>query len=148
MRVQDISTNFAVHIAPESSVREAALLMRERHVGAIVVVERAGPRKPVGIVTDRDIAISVVAADVDAGALAVRDVMSHPVAVCTQDQHVSDAIRTMRSHGVRRLPVLDARGELAGFVSADDIQAAIGEELRDLSRALAVERAREVETRR
>lgn len=147
MRVKDISTNFAVHIAPESSVRDAARLMRERHVGALVVVEHPGPKQPIGIITDRDIAISVVAADVDPGVLTVRDVMSQPVAICTQDQDVSDAIRTMRNRGLRRLPVVDGRGELAGFVAADDIQAALGEELRDLGRAVAVERAREIGTR-
>lgn len=147
MRVHDICTHFAVHISPDASVRDAARLMRERHVGALVAVARPGPKKPLGILTDRDIAISVVAADADADALSVGDVMSRSLATCTPDQDVTDALRTMRSRGVRRLPVIDPRGELIGLVAADDIQAAIGDELRDLSRALALEQAREIETR-
>jgi CBS domain-containing protein len=147
MRVHDICTHFAVHIAADASIRDAARLMRERHVGAIVVIERHGPKRPVGILTDRDIAISVVAAEVDPSAVTVRDVMTRSVATCTPDQDLADAIRTMRMRGVRRLPVLDPNGDLIGLVAADDIHAAIGEELRDLGRALAIEQARELETR-
>lgn len=148
MRMSDICTPLTVHITPDASVREAAKLMRERHVGAIVVVDRGdGRRAPVGIVTDRDIAISVVAAGVDADAVTVRDVMSRPVATCTEDQDVFDAIQTMRAHGVRRLPMLNATGDFAGFVSADDIYGALATEFRDLSGALVREQAREIETR-
>ena len=148
MRVSDISTPLTVHIAPEASVRDAARLMRERHVGAIVVLNHGdGKRTPIGIVTDRDIAISVVAAGVDPDAVTVRDVMSRPVATCTEDQDVFDAIQTMRNRGVRRLPMLDAGGNFAGFVSADDIYGALATEFRDLSGALVREQAREIETR-
>ena len=148
MRMSDICTPLTVHIAPDSSVREAARLMRERHVGALVVLDRGdGRRAPVGIVTDRDIAISVVAAGVDPDTVTVRDVMSRPVATCSEDQDVFDAIQTMRAHGVRRLPMLNAGGDFAGFVSADDIFGALATEFRGLSGALVREQAREIETR-
>jgi len=148
MRVADICTPLTVHIDPTASVREAAKLMRERHVGAVVVVDRRnGTRAPAGIITDRDIAISVVAPGVDPDAVTVHDVMSRPVVTCTEDQDVFDAIQTMRSHGVRRLPMLNANGEFKGFVAADDIYGALANEFRELSRALVREQAREMETR-
>jgi CBS domain-containing protein len=148
MRVVDVSTPLTVHIDPASSIRDAARLMRERHVGAVVVVDKHGNRcVPSGILTDRDIAISVVAAGIDPDAVTVRDVMSHPVATCTADQDIFDAILTMRSHGVRRLPMLDESGDFAGFVAADDVCDALAKELRGLSEVFAREQAREVEAR-
>jgi len=148
MRLADICTPLAVHIGPAASVRDAARLMRERHVGAIVITSREGNTlTPVGIVTDRDIAISVVAAGVDPDTVAVRDVMSQPVATCRADQDLFDAVRMMRTYGVRRLPVLNADGEFIGYVSAEDIHGALAMELRDLDRAVLREQAREIETR-
>lgn len=148
MRVADICTLLTVHIDPSATVREAAKLMRERHVGALVVIDRRnGTHAPAGIVTDRDIAISVVAAGVDPDAITVADVMSRPVATCTEDEDLFDAIQTMRARGVRRLPMLNANGEFAGFVAADDIFGAIATELRELSNALVREQAREMEVR-
>jgi CBS domain-containing protein len=122
--------------------------MRERHVGAVVVVDsHNGSSTPIGIITDRDIAISVVAADVDPDAVTVRDAMSRPVATCTADQDIFDVIQTMRAHGVRRLPMLDRSGALGGVVAADDVYAALATELRELGRALVREQAREMATR-
>ncbi len=148
MRVADICTLLTVHMESSASVRDAAKLMRERHVGAVVVVDRRnGTRALDGILTDRDIAISVVAAGIDPDTVTVGDVMSRPVATCTADQDLFEAISTMRAHGVRRLPMLNATGELAGIVAADDIYGALATELRELSRALVREQAREMETR-
>jgi CBS domain-containing protein len=148
MRVADICTPLTVHIDPAASVRDAARLMRERHVGAIVVVEKQdGQCVPIGMLTDRDVAISVVAAGVDPDAITVRDAMSRPVATCTADQDLFDAIRTMRAHGVRRLPMLDETGGFAGFVAADDVYDALVKELGRLGDVFVREQAREIETR-
>jgi len=148
MRVADVCTPLTVHVEPTVSVREAAKLMRERHVGAIVVVDKRNYRCiPTGVITDRDIAVSVVAAGVDPDTVTVRDVMSHPVATCTADQDIFDAIQTMRSHGVRRLPMLNENGDFAGFVAADDVYDALAKEFRGLSEVFLREQAREIETR-
>ena len=148
MRVADVCTPLTVHIDPMASVRDAARLMRERHVGAVVVVDKRNQRcVPIGVVTDRDIAISVVAAGIDPDAVTVRDVMSQPVAICTADQDIFEAIQTMRSHGVRRLPMLNESGDFAGFVAADDVYDALAKEFRSLSEVFLREQAHEIEAR-
>lgn len=149
MRIADICTRNVVHVSADISVREAAETMRERHVGALVVVEQPnGERFPIGIATDRDIAISVVAAGIDVNALTIGDVMSRDLATCQSDDTVFAAILTMRERGVRRLPVLAVDGSLAGIVAADDIFASLGAHLSELGRALMSEQIRETRTRR
>ena len=148
MRIADIYTRRVVHVGAVASVREAAELMRKRHVGALVVVDQPnGERVPVGIITDRDIVLAVVAAGVDVEALTVGDVMTHPVITCTEDQDLFDAVELMRERGIRRLPVLNAKGGLAGVVAADDIYSALGTHMRELSLALTREQVREMKVR-
>lgn len=149
MRISDICTRDVIHVGADASVREAAQIMRKRHVGALVVAEQPnGERVPVGIVTDRDIAISVVAAGVGADKLTVGDVMTRDVATCSENEELFDAIATMRERGVRRLPVLNAKGGLAGMVAADDIYGALGAHLRMLGSALTREQTQEMQARR
>ena len=149
MRIADIHTRRVVHIGTGASVREAAELMRTRHVGALVVVDQPnGERIPVGMVTDRDIVLAVVAPGVNVEALTVGDVMTKPVVTCSEDQDLFAAIELMRERGVRRLPVLNAKGGLAGIVAADDIYNAIGTHMRELSLALAREQVHEMRIRK
>jgi CBS domain-containing protein len=148
MRVADIQTRRVVHIGPTASVREAAELMRTRHVGALVVIDSPnGERIPVGIVTDRDIVLAVIAPGVNVELLTVGDVMTKPVATCTENQDLFDAIELMRERGVRRLPVLNAKGGLVGVVAVDDIYNAIGMHMHELSLALTREQVREMRVR-
>jgi CBS domain-containing protein len=108
--------------------------MRERHVGSVVVVEMGdGGRLPAGILTDRDIVTAVVAKDVDPKTLRVGDVMSTTVAVVRAHDTLYDVLSQMRRHGVRRIPVIDAHGVLAGLVSQDDVLSAIAGELQALA---------------
>lgn len=130
----DLCTREVVACPPSLSVDEAARLMRERHVGSLVVVERGdGGRLPAGILTDRDIVTAVVAKDVDPKTLRVGDVMSATVAVVRADDTLYDVLSQMRRHGVRRIPVIDAHGVLAGLVSQDDVLSAIAGELQALA---------------
>lgn len=148
MRIADICTPYVIDIKADTSVRAAAEAMRKRHVGALVVTDKPnGERIPVGILTDRDIVLAVVAANVDADSLTVGDLMNQQVATCTEDEELFSAITTMRHRGVRRLPVLNAKGGLVGIVSADDIYAALGTHLRELSHALTREQVHEMELR-
>lgn len=130
----DLCTREVVACPPSLSVDEAARLMRERHVGSLVVVERGdGGRLPAGILTDRDIVTAVVAKDVDPKTLRVGDVMSTTVAVVRAHDTLYDVLSQMRRHGVRRIPVIDAHGVLAGLVSQDDVLSAIAGELQALA---------------
>lgn len=109
---------------------EAARLMREHHVGCLVAVDEVdGLRKVVGVLTDRDIVVAVVARGVAPETLRVGDVMSADPVGAREDDSLIDLMRTMRAKGVRRVPVVGARGELIGIVTLDDVLTVLTEEL-------------------
>ena len=148
MRVQDICTHHVAHIVATESLIEAAVMMRERHVGNVVVVETLdGKRRPIGILTDRDIIVAVVAAGLTPESLLVSDVMSKPVYCCGGTQSVFDAIAIMHDQGIRRLPVLDENGSLLGIIAADDIWIALSNQLKILGEITVRERIAEVTQR-
>lgn len=131
-----------------TSVAQAAKLMRDHHIGALVVVNGGdGARVPIGIVTDRDMVVEVVAADVDYRTLSVGDIMSERPASIMESAGVFEAIAQMRSGGVRRLVVVDANGHLLGVVAMDDLIPVLAEELSALAQAIRVERRREAQSR-
>jgi len=139
MRIEEICNQNVIAIGAEASIHEAARLMRTRHVGCLVVTnDDDGERVPVGMITDRDI---------DAGVLTVGDVMTRPVVVCGLREELFEALERMRGAGVRRLPVVDGHGTLAGLLSVDDIISALGWHLQELSRALTSEQMREMSER-
>jgi predicted transcriptional regulator len=130
------------------AVMEAARLMRAHHVGDLVVVEEAaGGRHPVGIVTDRDIVVEVVAAGVNPEALTVGDIMGPQVATLRESEGLFEALRYMRDQGVRRMPVVDAAGVLVGILTLDDLLELLAEELTEIARLVARERQREAAAR-
>lgn len=148
MRIADICTRNVVHVEADLSIRAAAESMRKHHVGTLVVTEQPnGERLPIGILTDRDIVIEVVAAGVDVDGLTVGDVMTRSPSTCAENQELFDAVQMMRARGVRRLPVVNSNGGLVGLVSADDIFAALGTHLSELGHALTREQVHEMEDR-
>lgn len=145
MHISDICTHHVIGIEASATVHEAAESMRKNHVGALVVVEKPnGERIPIGIITDRDIVVAVVATGADPQMARLADVMSKPVATCTEDEGLFSAIETMRERGVRRLPVLNAKGGLTGIVTADDIFGALGSHMQDLGHAFTREQTHEM----
>lgn len=131
-----------------TSVLDAAQLMRTHHVGNLVVVDSpADGAKPVGIVTDRDIVIEVVAVDVPPQNLTVSDVMSSDVVTVTEDAKLMDAIALMRDKGVRRLLVVKSSGALAGILAVDDVIELVAEQLNDLAKLVTVEQQHEQKRR-
>lgn len=144
MRVSDICTTTVVHVAPGATVQQAAKLMRQQHVGSLVIVDHTGPgAAPIGMLTDRDIVISVVAPGVRVEVVTVGDVMSQPVYTCDADDDLVDAISRMRDKGVRRLVVVDRAGSLAGILTADDAYQALGNQMHELGRAVQREQVKE-----
>src|SRR5581483_10186685 len=109
--------------------------------------ERNGRRIPVGIITDRDIVIAIVAKEVDADGLRVEEVMSTDLVTAVETEGISECIAKMRAKAVRRVPVIDARGELVGIVTADDFLDLLAEELSGLARMMANEQRREAQVR-
>jgi CBS domain-containing protein len=135
MEVGKLCTVDTVSCTRDETVQGAALLMRKHHVGDIVVVDEPdGERSPVGIVTDRDIVVSVIALGLDPLGLEVGDIMSDDLLVAGEHEDVDSVIERMRQRGIRRVPVVGEDGRLAGIVSADDLLGYLAEEMEDLSR--------------
>jgi CBS domain-containing protein len=133
----------------ETPLNGAARLMRENHVGCLVVVdETAGERIVVGILTDRDIVTSVVAADMDPCAVRVGEVMTTDLVTAREDDSLIDLMRAMRRKGVRRVPVVGGQGELRGLATLDDVLSILTEELGLLVQAIDSEGERERQMRR
>lgn len=136
-------------IERDASVAEAAARMRTQHVGDLIVVEeRTGVRVPVGILTDRDIVIAVVAKDVSASSVTVRDAMSAAPLTVHKDNGVEHALREMQRAGVRRAPVVDASGVLVGVLSIDDVIAHLAVQLGHIADIIRVAQESEVDSRR
>jgi CBS domain-containing protein len=133
MHIADICTRRVIGITAASSVADAARTMAQHQVGALIVVESRDERDvPVGVLTDRDIVLSVVAEGRDPARLNVAQVMSCGAVTCRDDADLVDVARMMRSRGARRLPVLDAGGHIVGVVSAHDVVCALQKELSEL----------------
>jgi CBS domain-containing protein len=148
MHIGDICTVHTVYCTREETVQGAALLMRKYHVGDLVVIDSGGAGSaPVGIITDRDIVVSVIAPGLDPASLLVGDIMSEELLVAGDTDDVYETIERMRLHGVRRLPVVDASGNLSGIVSADDLLEFLAEEMGELSRISAWQQAHEKRVR-
>lgn len=130
-------------------VLDAARLMRQHHVGDLVVVEEMrGGRRPVGIVTDRDLVVEVLAAAVSPETLTLGDIMGQELATVGEHEGVFESMRYMRTKGVRRMPVLDREGWLVGIVTLDDLLALLAEEMNEMARLIGRERNREQQSRR
>ena len=148
MSLGEICNRQVVVIGREASLRDAVRHMREHHVGDLVVVEgTTSPPVPVGILTDRDIVIEVLAQDVEPETVCVGDVMSRDLLTAREEDDLLDTVKAMRARGVRRLPVLDRQGRLAGIVTFDDLVELLAEQLTDLARLVSNEQTRESNAR-
>lgn len=128
-----------VFIGRNESVADAARLMRQHHIGSVVVADKLDGRLvPGGMITDRDVAVGVVALGLDAEKTPVEAAMRAELACIRESEDVARTLDLMRAHGIRRLPVVDASGALVGLVAADDLLQLFGEELSAL--AAVVER--------
>ena len=131
-------------VEPTISVTEAAVLMRRHHVGDLVVVEKEGEEaRPVGIITDRDIVIEVVAQKIDPDSLTVKDIMSTDPVRVAETVSLLDTLELMKQRGVRRVLVIADSGGLQGLLSADDAIELIAEQLNDLTQLVDREITRE-----
>ena len=148
MSIADICSKDIVTVDHKASLREAAMLMRTHHVGALVVTaDEATDPHVVGIVTDRDLAIEVIAQGVDVNSVPVGQLASRKIAAVAAEGSLGDAVMAMQKAGVRRLLVIEGEERLAGLVSSDDVFEALAGQLSTLSGALRAGIARESEQR-
>jgi CBS domain-containing protein len=142
MNVRDICTRDVVTVREFDELTAAAQLMREKHVGYLIVVAPAledGSFTPVGVLTDRDIVIAVVARETDARTLRVGDLMTRQPVVVNEEDSIGTALHEMRRIGVRRVPVVGRGGALVGVLSLDDILESLSEELLDVAGSIRSE---------
>ena len=141
MKTGDICKRQVVVARRSTPLTEVAQLMRKNHVGSVVILEEGEARLPIGIVTDRDITVQVVAPGLDARTMTAGDVMTVSPAVARREDDALWALKIMRDRGIRRLPVVDDAGALAGIVSLDDLMEHVGGALGDIVQALGTERS-------
>lgn len=140
MKTADICNNRVVTAVASTLLPEVAKLMRKNHVGSVVVVDDKDARRPIGIVTDRDIVVEVVAAEQDPRIVTAGDIMSGAVVSARADDDVSWSLKVMRDRGIRRLPVVDAKGAMIGIIALDDLLSAASVALSDVVQAIGSER--------
>jgi len=145
--IRDLAIHKVVTVSSDTSLRDCAQAMREKHVGSLVLVD-PGSRRPLGIVTDRDIVVEAVAVGLDPKTITAGDIAAKPVVTVRDDEDVLEALARMRENGVRRLPVTGPDGQLAGVLSLDDLLAAMSEQFDSIMRVMIAERTKEGATRR
>ena len=149
MAIGEICSREVVFARKDETVSAAAKLMRENHVGCLVVSDdQDGSRVPVGMVTDRDVTVAVVAPGLDADAILVGDIMSSELLSIQEDAGIAETVELMRMRGIRRLPVTDTNGALVGLIAADDILGLLAEEIAGLAGMITREEKRERVTRK
>ena len=129
MTIRDLCKRVVVTIHRDATVEDAARMMRASHIGDVVVVDPADTRNPVGIITDRDIAVEIVAQGLAPAQTTVGAVMSTPVVSVREEDGFVEALDKMSARGVRRAPILDRDGHLKGLVSVDDLVPLLAREL-------------------
>lgn len=144
MTVSQLCRRSVTIATQDDSVQHVAQLMRRHHVGSVVIVDRQGEvHVPVGMLTDRDLVIELIAKGVDCDAVTAGDVMSPVPAVAHEHDSLTAAIKRMRNKGVRRMPVVNAEDHLVGILTLDDLLGYFASALGDLVGSAANEQLNE-----
>lgn len=134
MSIGELCNREVVVIGANASINEAVKLMRQYNVGDIVVVAQRGIHSiPVGILTDRDLVIEIMARDVDPQSVTVGDVMSTALVTAREDEELVDVVHRMRNQGVRRVPIVNEHGGLEGIIAVDDVLSLLAEQITGLA---------------
>ena len=137
----EVMTKDPVYCLPNDSVAKAAELMKSENIGSIPVIENRQSQRLVGIVTDRDLALKIVAGALDARSTTVETVMTHKVVTCRADDDLQKALDAMADHQLRRIPVVDNDDKIVGIIAQADVATRVdepektGEMVKDISQA-------------
>jgi CBS domain-containing protein len=149
MQLKDLCVFEVACCTRDISVSEAARLMRAHHTGDLIVIDNADEeREPVGIVTDRDIVVEVLAQGRNPDKTTVGDVMSKQIVIAAGSEDAEQALQRMVAHGVRRIPVVDDEQYVMGIVTLDDMLRIHAEQANSLAHVISKEQSREQRARR
>lgn len=146
MSVGEICNRDVVYVHRQEDLAKAVRLMRKYHVGDLVVVDEEVPgiRRPVGILTDRDIVVRVIGEDLPLEDFTVEDVMTHDLTTARETDPVPETLSRMREKGVRRLPIVDEKNHLKGILTADDLIDLLAEQISNLAQLIKNQYHREI----
>jgi CBS domain-containing protein len=149
MSVGAICNQEVITIERDATILHAATLMRQYHVGDVVVIEKLkGKVVPIGIVTDRDLVVEVVATELDCNVITVGDIMVTNLTVIKDSASILEALHLMTNKGVRRLPVINSKDNLIGIVTLDDLLLLFAKEIGMVSKLVNREQKNEAAKRR
>lgn len=146
-QLKDFATSVVTVVEPETNALTVAQLMRQHHIGAVVVVEAQDRSRPVGIVTDRDLVLELIAEGLDPAVFTAGDIMSVNPVLASPAMDVMDAVQLMSAHRLRRLIVADDENRLVGIVTMEDVLKLLTRELADLATGVVGARDREASQR-
>lgn len=146
-QLKDFATSVVTVVEPETNALTVAQLMRQHHIGAVVVVEAQDRSRPVGIVTDRDLVLELIAEGLDPAVFTAGDIMSVNPVLASPAMDVMDAVQLMSAHRLRRLIVADDENRLVGIVTMEDVLELLTRELADLATGVVGARDREASQR-
>lgn len=149
MNIGAVCNRKVITVQKEATVQHVASLMRQYHVGDVVVIEtHKNHTSPIGIVTDRDLVVEVVATGLDCSVITVGDIMQKNLTVIQEDASVFETMKLMSGKGVRRLPVVDEHTYLKGIVTLDDLLILLSKEINSISPLVTREQKNETSKRR
>lgn len=146
MKIGELCKRNVVTTVGRASLADVAKLMRQHHVGTVIVIDPPGSRMPAGIVTDRDIVVEAIAADLNPRNLTAAEIMSSELVTAFEGDDAAWSLKVMRERGVRRLPVVSEAGELVGIIALDDLLESASVAIADVVQAVGTERV--IEERR
>ena len=147
-QLKDFATPVVAVVEPDTTAHVVAQLMRQHHIGAMVVVDAAEKSRPVGILTDRDLVLGLMAEGLDPALFTAGDIMSVSLVLARPEMDAADAVRLMKENQVRRLILVDEQGRLVGILSMEDLLEPLTRELAALAAGMAGARDREIRQRK
>ena len=146
-KLKEFATSVVAVVEPETAALVVAQLMRKHHIGAMVVLDALEKTRPIGIVTDRDLVLELMAEGLDPAVFTAGDIMTVDLVLATPDMDAMEAVQLMKKHRLRRLVLTDDVGRLVGIVTMEDLLELLTRELADLTAGLAGARDREAAER-
>jgi len=141
--IKNFATAVVAVVEPETPAVVVAKLMRQHHIGALVVVDATEKSRAVGIVTDRDLVLELMAEGLDPAVFTAGDIMSVDLVTATPEMDAMDAVQLMKTHRLRRLVIVDDSERLVGIATMEDVLELLARELAGLAAGLAGARDRE-----